>query len=44
MNHAADAVTSKDVELLVVRHEVPCCAAPIPGPGWIGPTGPCWLR
>jgi hypothetical protein len=24
---------SKDAELLVLRHEVPCCAAPIPGPG-----------
>jgi hypothetical protein len=30
---------SKDVELLVLRHEVACCAGPIRGPGSTGPTG-----
>jgi hypothetical protein len=29
---------SKDAELLVLRHEVACCAVPIPGPGSTGQT------
>jgi len=35
---------SKNAELLVLRHEVTVLAAPIPGPGSTGPTGPSWPR
>jgi hypothetical protein len=29
---------SKDIELLVLRHEAPCCAAPVPDRALTGPT------
>ena len=35
---AGRSTASKDIELLVLRHEVPCCAAPSPGRTWTGPT------
>jgi hypothetical protein len=31
--------SSKDVELLVLRHEVACSAEPTHGHDWTGPTG-----
>jgi hypothetical protein len=36
--------TTKDVELLVLRHEEVCCAAPTPNRAWSGRTGPCSPR
>ena len=30
--------SSKDIELLVLRHEVANSAEPTPGPAWTGPT------
>jgi putative transposase len=32
------STASKDAELLYCGTRSPCCAAPIPGPGWTGPT------
>jgi hypothetical protein len=32
------STASKDIELLVLRHEVAVCAAPIRGRAWTGPT------
>ena len=33
--------STKDVEVLVLRHEVPSCAAPTQARAWTGRTGPC---
>ena len=38
------ASSSKDVELLVLRHEVAVLAEPPRGLAWTGPTEPCSLR
>jgi hypothetical protein len=35
------ASSSKDIELLVLRHEVAYSAEPTPSPDWTGPTEPC---
>jgi len=35
------STASKDIELLVLRHEI---AVPVPGRGWIGPTALSWPR
>jgi putative transposase len=32
------STTSKDIELLVLCHEIAVLRAPIPGVGWTGPT------
>jgi len=36
--------SSKDVELLVLRHEVAVLRRTIPKPAWTGPTEPCSPR
>jgi hypothetical protein len=38
------ASSSKDIELLVLRHEVRYSAEPIRGLAWTGPTGPSSLH
>jgi hypothetical protein len=35
---------SKDIELLILRHEVAILAEPTRRPTWTGPTGPCSPR
>ena len=38
------ATSSKDIELLVLRHEVAVLAEPTLSPAWTGPTEPCSPR
>ena len=38
------ATSSKDIEPLVLRHEIAYYAALTPSPGWTGPTEPCSPR
>ena len=38
------ATSSKDIELLVLRHEVAVLRRTIPSPAWTGPTAHCSPR